>query len=90
MFKMKYKQTPNLPWRKIEDRAVIISPKTGQVHELDEVASFLWVLADGVKTLEETTALLMEEFEVEKTIALQDTREFYHSLENLGLIQCQS
>ena len=87
---MIYKQTERLPWRQIEGRSVIINPKAGQVHELDAVASFLWTVTDGVKTMDEVAELMIEEFDVDKNIAVQDTQEFYISLESLGLVTCQS
>jgi hypothetical protein len=80
----------NLPWRSIGDRCVVINPKRGEVHELDEVGSFLWKAADGVLALPEICARLADEFEVEPALARADATEFFAQLESLGLVECRS
>jgi hypothetical protein len=69
---------------------VVIHPARGEVHELDEVGSFLWRAADGERTLEEIGAQVAEQFEVEAVRAAGDAREFYDKLESLGLLECRS
>lgn len=79
-----------LPWREIDGRSVVMNPKRGEVHELDEVATFLWKQADGTRSVEDIAQTLAAEFEVDASVALSDAQEFFSSLEALGLIQCQS
>ncbi len=69
---------------------MVINPKRGEVHELDEVGTFLWKSADGSRSVEDIATSLAGEFEGDLSSALSDTREFYSALEALGLIQCQS
>lgn len=78
----------NLPWRAIGDRCVVIHPKRGEVHELDEVASFLWRAVDGSKSVEQLGSELCESFDVDADQAVGDVREFVARLESLGLVSC--
>jgi PqqD family protein of HPr-rel-A system len=80
----------NLPWRSIGDRCVVINPRRGEVHELDEVGSFLWKAADGAQSLNQICVRLSDEFEVEPLQAESDASEFFRQLEALGLLECRS
>ena len=84
------RQLVRLPWREIDGRSVVINPKRGEVHEFDEVGTFLWKNADGTRSVEDIATALTTEFEVDLSSALADTKEFYSTLDALGLIQCQS
>ena len=75
-----------MAWRAIDDRAVIIDSNAAQVHDLDEVGSFLWFAADGQANLAEIASSLTEEFEVDFEEALTDAREFFETLEKKGLV----
>lgn len=87
---MVLRHVDNLPWRSIGDRCVVINPARGEVHELDEVGSFLWKAVDGIQSLPQICARLIEEFEVEPAHAEADTSEFFRQLEILGLLECRS
>ena len=84
------RQIVRLPWREIDGRSVVINPKRGEVHEFDEVGTFLWKHADGSRSVEDIADALTAEFDVDLSSALADSKDFYTSLEALGLIQCQS
>lgn len=83
-------RTPNLPWRSIGARCIVIHPRRGEVHELDELGSFLWLAADGTRELEEICQELVSTYEIETAQALDDAREFYARIEALGLATCRS
>jgi hypothetical protein len=83
------KQTQNLPWRAIGDRCVVINPGRGEVHELDEIGSFLWRAADGTRSVEQIGEELGTSFDVDPAQAAGDIREFFGQLESLGLLTCQ-
>ena len=80
-------QSPGLPWREVDARAIIISPKTGEIHELDPVGTFLWVRATGNHTLEALARELAEVYDVQSDTALADISEFFAELFNRQLIQ---
>ncbi len=85
------KPVQKLPFRRIDDRAVLIHPRLGQVHELDEVGAFLFAAADGVRSFDELTRLVLEEFEEGSPAAVRtDVEEFFEALEKLGMVECRS
>ncbi len=77
----------NLPWREVDGRVVVLSPKAGTIHELNVVASFLWRNADGKSTCTEIAARLSDTFDVEPVIAQSDAERFFTELESLKLIR---
>ncbi len=80
------KRPLNLPWREVDGHVVILSPKTSTIHELNSVASFLWIAADGLKSNHELADALTERFAVEPATAMKDADFFFSELKTLGLI----
>lgn len=78
---------PNLPWREVDGRVVVLSPRAGTIHELNPVASFLWRHADGKTSSAEIARKLSEAFDVESVTAVGDATQFFSELEKLALIR---
>jgi hypothetical protein len=79
------KRTDSLPWREIDGHAVVVQPRRSEVHELNPVASLLWRLADGTRTLPELADAVAAEFDVPLERALEDTRAFFAELSSREL-----
>lgn len=77
---------PQLAWREIEGRVVVISPEDSVVHELNETASFIWKHADGGRDVAEIASLLSEEFSVDALQAKADTEGLLERLVQKGLV----
>ena len=77
---------PQLAWREIEGRVVVISPEDSVVHELNETASFIWKQADRGCSVSEIANLLSIEFCVEASQARSDTEELLRMLLQKGLV----
>lgn len=77
---------PQLAWREIEGRVVVISPEDSMVHELNETASFIWKHADGARSVSEIASLLSVEFCVEPAQAKLDTEELLRMFAQKGLV----
>lgn len=77
---------PQLAWREIEGRVVVISPEDSVVHELNETASFIWKQADRGYSVSEIANLLSLEFGVEASQARSDTEELLRTLHQKGLV----
>jgi hypothetical protein len=77
---------PQLAWREIEGRVVVISPVDSVVHELNETASFIWKHADRGRSLHEIAELLAAEFGVDTGQAKTDTEELVGVLRRKGLV----
>lgn len=78
---------PQLAWREIEGRVVVISPQDSIVHELNETASFIWKQADRGCSVSEIARLLSQEFRVEALQARSDTEELLRMLQQKGLVK---
>jgi pyrroloquinoline quinone biosynthesis protein D len=55
-------------------------------RELNEVASRIWVLCDGRRTVHDIAAVIVEEFEVDDATARQDAADFVREMLQDGLL----
>ena len=85
---MIYKRMAGLPWQIIDDKAVIIDPRTQKVHELNEVGSFIWQNLDGANNTEKISELLDADFECELALVAHDIEEFCEGLMAEGIVEC--
>ena len=78
---------PAVEWREIGAEATLIVP--GEVpgsHELNEVATRIWRLCDGRRTVREIAASIVEEFEVDPATAQRDAADFVREMLQGGLL----
>ena len=76
-----------LPFQELEGRIVIVVPARRQMHQLDDVASYLWNQLREPRSPGELARSLCEEFEVEPERAEKDVAAFLEELEKKGLTQ---
>ena len=78
---------PDLAWRNWGGEVVILAPsghdpdapveqRDGAEHDLNEVASRVWELSDGQRTVSEIARVLIDEFEVDQATAERDSADF--------------
>lgn len=84
---MNYKRVEGLPWQVIDDKAVILDPRTQKVHELNEVGSFIWEKLDGEHDAEAISTLLTEDFDCELAIIASDIQDFCEGLVAEGIVE---
>jgi hypothetical protein len=88
---------PDLAWRNWGGQVVILAPaghhragppeqEDGAQHDLNEVASRLWELSDGRRTVAELARALESEFEVDPATAERDSADFVRELVRLQLL----
>ncbi len=83
-----YRKSPRLAHRVICGRAYIVDAKESLLHELNETGTFLWNLLEPPGSgRSELAAGLAREFEVPRTRADRDAREFISRLVKLGLAE---
>ncbi|MFN3484649.1 MAG: PqqD family protein [Planctomycetota bacterium] len=80
------RRDPRWPFQEIEGQVVVLVPPRREVHQLDEVGSFVWACLQTARTLEEVVAAVCGEFEVAEERARRDVAEFLASLEEKGLV----
>ena len=78
---------PEIPWRVIEEQALVVSPRSGLVYPLNPVGTRCWELADGTRSPTEIVAIIVEEFEAPREQIERDVRQFIAELEAKGLLE---
>jgi Coenzyme PQQ synthesis protein D (PqqD) len=81
-----WQKNPSLAWREIDDETVIISPGESVMHELNDTASFVWRNIDGRRNAEDLAALLAEQYDVAREIALADILALLEGLSSRQLL----
>jgi len=81
-----WQKNPALAWREIDDETVIISPGESVMHELNDTGSFVWRNIDGHRTAEDLAALLVEQYDVTREVALADTFALLEELSSRKLL----
>jgi len=81
-----WRKNAALAWREIDNETVIISPGESVMHELNDTGSLIWRSIDGQRSAEELAALLVEEYDVTKEVALTDTLALLEELSSRKLL----
>lgn len=71
----------------VDGQAVIVMADSGQVTVLNEVGTRIWQLSDGMRSLEEIIATIVDEYEVTPEVAWQDAEVFLGRLIEVQAIQ---
>lgn len=74
-------------WREIDGEAQVIVPRESELHSLNEVGTAIWKYADGSRKVSEIVNAIMDDFDVEKSVAEQDTLNFIQALVDMELAQ---
>jgi hypothetical protein len=79
---------PNLDTasRSIDDATYVLDAETSELHAFNEVGGRIWDLIDGERTLQDVTAAIADEYEVEPAVAQADVLEFIQTLQEKGLV----
>ncbi|MBY0314999.1 MAG: PqqD family protein [Bdellovibrionales bacterium] len=83
-----YRRKEKLPWQRIDDQVIIIHPKNQKVHELNEVASFVWQKLDGQVQLSEIITTVFDEFEDVPTSVHMEIEQLMSDFQKEGLVEC--
>lgn len=67
-------------WRIIDDETIIMSPFGDRLYALNDVGTFIWELLDGSKTIDDIVNNILENYNIEKTIAYDDVMRFIEKL----------
>ncbi|MBN2381527.1 PqqD family protein [bacterium] len=70
----------------IKDEGLIIAQENGDVHIVNEVASFLLPFINGEFTVEQLADKVTEAYDVDKEMALHDIEAFLNDLEKKKVI----
>ncbi len=82
----RYQRDGELPFRVLGHEAVLVDPRSREVHVLNETGTRIWeLLADG-HTIAQLTERLAREFDADPTVLADEVTEFVQSLEVKGLL----
>ena len=79
-------KSPRVADRTIEEEAVVVSPDDAMLHNLNEVGTVIWNLADGRMSLEDIAARLVENYNIDPDTALADVERFCEKLSERGIL----
>jgi hypothetical protein len=74
------KPHPKLAVRVIANETLILTPQDSVLHTLNPMATRIWQMMPGYSTLEELTAAIVEEFDIDEATAQNDLQELVTSL----------
>lgn len=79
--------TVGLTEREVEGELVILHGTTGEVHQLNQVAAFIWRNLKHDANIEALVCKVAEKFEVDRKTAHDDVDHFLADLATLKLIE---
>jgi methyltransferase-like protein len=80
-----------LAYRTIGLETIILDTKIGkEVHQLNEVASFVWNLCDGHHDIQNIVDKVCEEFEIDEAVATSDVQCLIVELDAKSLLSDKS
>ena len=80
------KVAPDIVWRMLDDNAVVVSPREGEVRVLNEVGTAIWQLLVQEEGLPAIEQYLTTHFEVTQTRAHDDLLIFLEELTERGIL----
>jgi len=58
-----WRRDPTLPFQRMDEDAIVVDPRSREVHLLNETAARIWELLETATSADELTELLAEEYE---------------------------
>lgn len=80
-------KNPDVIWRKIEDKIVIITGDAQAVHVLNKTAAFIWGLCDGTMGINQIVENVCEQFDVSAEAAKTDVVDTLRKFDEMGLLE---
>lgn len=73
-------------WRIVDDEAILLSPNGDRLHSFNEVATFIWELSDGTRSIKNVIEHICEEFDVQRNEVRKDVVNFTERLLGINAI----
>lgn len=80
------KIAPGLVWRLLDDSAVVVSPRSGEVRVLNPIGTAIWQLVVENEDLATIETHLIENYEVNHERAHEDLLSFIGELFDRGIL----
>ena len=72
--------------KQVGEEMLVLDEDTGQIHQLNRTASFIWKQCDGNTSREMIAKRMIQAFDVEPADAVQDVQMAIDKLCELGLL----
>jgi hypothetical protein len=76
-----------IPWRLIEEEALLLDLEEGEILRLNPVGAEIWNAIDGTRTVTEIVAHICHTFEVSHRTASKDVHRFLKQLLRHELVE---
>jgi hypothetical protein len=81
------KRMSDLIAHEVNGEVLLLDSESQQLHQLNPTASFIWHSCDSVDSPEEMAALLVQEFGIDETTAMNDVLDLLSKLRALRLAE---
>ena len=82
-----FAKNEKIPWRLIEEEAILLDLDEGEVLRLNPVGAEIWNAIDGTRTVAEIVAHICHTFEVSQRTASRDVHRFLKHLLRHELVE---
>ncbi len=77
---------PDLVWRLLDDNAVVVSPRSGEVRVLNSLGTAIWQMMVQEQSLATIEDHLVQNYEVDRKRAHEDLQAFIEELRTRGIL----
>jgi PqqD family protein of HPr-rel-A system len=82
-----WQRDPALPFQRMDEEAIVVDPRTREVHLLNETGARIWELLATAASIDELVATLADEYEGASPEALRaEVEAFVEELGGKGLL----
>ena len=77
---MKYKRAHRVPWRIVQDKAVLVSVKNSELMALNKTGTDIWAFLETEKNLDEIVEYIFSKYDIQRQKAEQDVKSFIEKM----------
>jgi methyltransferase-like protein len=78
---------PDLINQDVDGETLILNNQGAEIHQLNEVASFIWGQCDGQHSIDDIAQLLLQHYSVSQQQATIDVAEIIEQFKTKGLLE---
>jgi len=82
----RWRRDGELPFQKLDEETIVVDPKRREVHLLNETAARIWELLASPQSVEDLTAALGDEYDVDEAELGDAVVECVEGLASKGLV----
>lgn len=86
---MSWRRDTGLPFQRMDEEAIVVNPRTREVHLLNETAARIWELLEAPRSVDELCEALEEEFEAEPAALRAEVEAFVADMGGKGLLTAE-